>query len=43
MAIPELGVAYRVESTVAQIKDPNSPGAKAGLQPNDRIEGICYK
>ncbi len=42
MAIPELGIAYRVESTVVEVR-PESPAAKAGLQPNDRLVEICYK
>ncbi len=42
MAVPELGVAYRVESTVVHV-DENSPAAKAGIQPNDRVEAIAFK
>ena len=42
MAIPELGIAYRVESTVVSFKD-GSPAANAGLQPNDRIEEISFR
>ena len=42
MAIPELGIAYRVESTIVEVR-PDSPAAKAGLQPNDRIVEICFK
>ena len=42
MAIPELGIAYRVESTVVQV-EKGSPAEKAGVQPNDRVEEICFK
>ena len=42
MAVPELGVAYRVESTVVHV-DEGSPAAKAGIQPNDRVEAIAFK
>ena len=42
MAIPELGIAYRVESTVVSIKD-GSPAANAGLQVNDRIDEISFR
>ncbi len=41
MAVPELGIAYRVESTVVQV-DKGSPAEKAGVQPNDRVEQICF-
>jgi len=42
MALPELGIAYRVESTVVSVAD-GSPAAKAGLQVNDRIDEISYR
>ncbi|HVS35746.1 MAG TPA: site-2 protease family protein [Gemmataceae bacterium] len=42
MAIPELGIAYRVESTIVEVT-PDKPAAKAALQPNDRIVEICFK
>jgi regulator of sigma E protease len=42
MALPELGIAYRVESTVVSVKD-DSPAAKAGLQVNDRIDEISFR
>ena len=42
MALPELGIAYRVESTVVSVKD-GSPAAKAGLQVNDRIDEISFR
>ena len=42
MAIPELGIAYRVESTVVQV-EKGSAADKAGVQPNDRVEEICFK
>jgi len=42
MAVPELGIAYRVESTVVQV-EKGSPAEKAGIQPNDRIEEISFK
>jgi regulator of sigma E protease len=36
MAIPQLGIAYRVESTIVDIKK-DSPAAKAGLRTGDEI------
>ncbi len=42
MALPELGIAYRVESTVVSVKD-GSPAAKADLKVNDRIDEISFR
>jgi regulator of sigma E protease len=42
MALPELGIAYRVESAVVSVKD-GSPAAKADLQVNDRIDEISFR
>ena len=42
MALPELGIAYRVESMAVGVKD-GSPAAKAGLQVNDRIDEISFR
>jgi regulator of sigma E protease len=42
VAVPELGLAYYVESTVFAV-EPDSPAAAAGIQPNDRIEQIAYR
>ena len=42
IAIPELGIAYRVESTIVEVR-PESPAVKAGLQPNDRIVEISLQ
>jgi len=36
MAIPQLGVAYRVESTIVEVRK-NSPAEKAGLRKGDEI------
>ncbi len=42
MSIPQLGIAYRVESTVVEVvKD--SPADKAGLKPNDVIEEVRFR
>ena len=42
MAIPELGIAYRVESSVVEVK-PDGPAAAKGLKPFDRIDQICFR
>jgi membrane-associated protease RseP (regulator of RpoE activity) len=42
MAVPELGLAYRVESTIVEVAK-GSPAAKAGLQPNDRLDEIRFR
>jgi regulator of sigma E protease len=42
LSIPELGIAYRVESTIVAV-DPDSPAARAGLQVNDVIEEARIK
>jgi regulator of sigma E protease len=42
MAIPELGIAYRVESTAASVEE-GSPAGKAGIQPNDRIVEMRFQ
>jgi len=42
MAVPELGIAYRVESTVVEVA-PGSPAADAGLKPGDQIQKIRFK
>jgi regulator of sigma E protease len=42
VAVPELGLAYYVESTVFEV-EPNSPAAAAGIRPNDRLEQIAYR
>ncbi len=41
-AIPQLGLAYYVESTVFAV-EPDSPAARAGIQPNDRVEQIAFR
>jgi regulator of sigma E protease len=41
-SVPGLGVAYRVESTVAKVL-PGSPAARAGIQVNDRVEQIAFR
>jgi regulator of sigma E protease len=41
-AIPQLGLAYYVESTVFAV-EPDSPAARAGIQPNDRLEQIAFR
>ena len=43
MAVPELGIAYRVESTVVQVRRRLARRQKAGVQPNDRVEEIAFK
>jgi regulator of sigma E protease len=42
LAVPELGVAYRVESTVVHVRE-GSPADKAGLKVNDQIRQIRFK
>jgi regulator of sigma E protease len=39
LSIPQLGLAYRVESTVAQVV-PGKSAAEKGLQPNDQLVEI---
>jgi regulator of sigma E protease len=39
MSVPQLGLAYLVETLVAQV-EPGSPAAAAGLQPLDRIDKV---
>jgi regulator of sigma E protease len=41
-AVPQLGLAYYVESTVFAV-EPDSPAARAGIQPNDRVEQIALR
>jgi regulator of sigma E protease len=41
-AVPELGLAYRVESRVVRVA-AGSPADKAGLKVNDEIQQIRYK
>ncbi|MGL4555711.1 MAG: site-2 protease family protein, partial [Gemmataceae bacterium] len=36
MSIPQVGVAYQVDSTVVEVR-PGSPAEKAGLKPNDQV------
>lgn len=42
LAIPELGLAYRVQSSVDTVMD-NSPAKVAGIDPHDRIEQIAVR
>jgi regulator of sigma E protease len=42
MALPELGIAYRVESTVVDVA-PGSPADKAKLRKNDQIQQMRFK
>jgi regulator of sigma E protease len=42
MSIPQLGIAYRVESTIVAVAK-DSPAAAAGLRPNDRIDEIRFR
>jgi len=42
LAIPELGLAYQVKTTVAQVS-PGSPADKAGLRPSDVIWEITFQ
>jgi regulator of sigma E protease len=41
MALPGLGLAYRVETTVADV-EPNSPAQAAGLQKGDVIKAVRF-
>jgi regulator of sigma E protease len=42
LSIPQLGLAYRVETTVLEVA-PGSPAEKAGLKPGDQIEEVRYR
>jgi regulator of sigma E protease len=42
LAISQLGIAYRVDSTVVAV-DPGSPAERAGLQPNDVIAEVSTR
>jgi len=42
LAISQLGLAYRVDSTVERIQE-NSPAARAGLQVNDVVDQIRFR
>jgi membrane-associated protease RseP (regulator of RpoE activity) len=42
MAISQLGLAYRITSTVEHVQE-NSPAARAGLQVNDVVEQIRFR
>jgi regulator of sigma E protease len=42
LSIPQLGLAYRIESTVVAV-EPDSPAAKAGVASGDRIEQIKFR
>ncbi len=42
MSIPQLGIAYWVESTVVSVK-PGSPAELAGVKPNDIVTAFKYR
>lgn len=42
MSIPQLGLAYQVESTVVGV-EKGSPAEAAGVQPHDRVEKIALR
>jgi len=42
LAISQLGLAYRVETTIDHVK-PDSAAAKAGLQKGDRLDKVAFK
>ncbi len=39
MSVPALGIAYRVSTKVAAV-EPNSPAAKAGIEPGEEVASI---
>ncbi|MFM7151128.1 MAG: site-2 protease family protein [Gemmataceae bacterium] len=41
MSIPQLGIAYWVESTVVMVA-PGSPAEETGIQPGDVVQGIRF-
>jgi regulator of sigma E protease len=42
LSVPQLGLAYRVQSTVTAVAD-GSPAARAGLEKNDVVEQIRFR
>jgi regulator of sigma E protease len=42
LSIPQLGIAYRVESTVVEVTK-GSPAERAGLEANDQVEEIRFR
>ena len=42
LSIPQLGLAYQVESTVVKV-EPNSPAAKAKVKDNDEVRAIRFR
>ncbi|MBX9580387.1 MAG: site-2 protease family protein [Gemmataceae bacterium] len=40
--VPGLGLAYWAEAVVNEV-EPDSPAARAGLRPNDRVEAVRHK
>ncbi len=41
ISVPELGLAYRIETTVEEVR-PNSPAAAQGIQPGDVVKQIRF-